>query len=37
MAAVKEVASASSTSPKLLWMHLFHWANDLQPPRSVWA
>jgi hypothetical protein len=37
VAAVEEVASASSTSPKLLWKHLFHWAKDLQSPRSVWA
>ena len=37
VAAVEEVASASSTNPKLLWKHLFHWAKDLQSPRSVWA
>jgi transcriptional regulator with XRE-family HTH domain len=37
VAAVEEVASASSMSPKLLWKHVFHWANDLHSPRGVWA
>ena len=37
VATVEEVASASSISPKLLWKHVFHWAKDLQSPRSVWA
>jgi transcriptional regulator with XRE-family HTH domain len=37
VAAVEEVASKSSTSPKLLWKHVFHWAKDLQSPRGVWA
>ena len=37
VAAVEEVASASSKSPKLLWKHVFHWARDLHSPRSVWA
>lgn len=29
VAAVEEVASQSSTPPKLLWKHVFHWAKDL--------
>ena len=37
VAAVEEVAANTSTSPKLLWKHLFHWARDLQSPRGVWA
>ena len=37
VAAVEEVATASSMSPKLLWKHLFHWAKDLHSPRGVWA
>ena len=37
VAAVEEVASASSMNPKLLWKHVFHWAKDLHSPRSVWA
>lgn len=37
VAAVEEVASNSSTSPKLLWKHLLHWAKDLHSPRGVWA
>ena len=37
VAAVEEVASNSSMSPKLLWKHVFHWAKDLQSPRGVWA
>ena len=37
VAAVEEVASKSSTSPKLLWKHVFHCAKDLQSPRGVWA
>lgn len=37
VAAVEEVAAASSMSPKLLWKHVFHWAEDLQSPRGVWA
>lgn len=37
VAVVEEVASNSSTSPKLLWKHLLHWAKDLHSPRGVWA
>jgi transcriptional regulator with XRE-family HTH domain len=37
VAAVEEVAANSSTPPKLLWKHLFHWARELQSPRGVWA
>ena len=37
VAAVEEVATASSMSPKLLWKHLFHWAKHLHSPRGVWA
>ena len=37
VAAVEEVASSSSTSPTLLWKHVFHWARDLHSPRGVWA
>jgi len=37
VAAVEEVAANTSTSPKLLWKHVFHWARDLQSPRGVWA
>ena len=37
VAAVEEVASKSSTSPKLLWKHVFHWAHDLHSPRGAWA
>ena len=37
VAAVEEVASKTSTPPKLLWKHVFHWARDLHSPRSVWA
>ena len=37
VAAVEEVASSNSMSPKLLWKHLFNWAKDLQSPRGVWA
>ena len=37
VAAVEEVASSNSMSPKLLWQHLFNWAKDLQSPRGVWA
>ena len=37
VAAVEEVALNRSTSPKLLWKHVFHWARDLQSPRGVWA
>lgn len=37
VAAVEEVASSNSMSPKLLWTHLFHWAKDLHSPRGVWA
>ena len=37
VAAVEEVATTSSMSPKLLWKHLFHWAKDLHSPRGVWA
>jgi transcriptional regulator with XRE-family HTH domain len=37
VAALEEVANSSSTSPKLLWKHVFHWARDLQSPRGVWA
>ena len=37
VSAVEEVALSSSMSPKLLWKHVFHWAKDLQSPRSVWA
>jgi len=37
VAAVEEVAAISSTSPKLLWKHVFHWARELQSPRGVWA
>jgi transcriptional regulator with XRE-family HTH domain len=37
VAAVEEVASTSSTSPRLLWKHVFHWARDLHSPRGVWA
>lgn len=37
VAAVEEVATASSMSPKLLWKHLFHWAKNLHSPRGVWA
>ena len=37
VAAVEEVASINSMSPKLLWKHLFHWAKDLHSPRGVWA
>jgi len=37
VAAVEEVASSSSKSPKLLWKHVFHWARDLRSPRGVWA
>jgi transcriptional regulator with XRE-family HTH domain len=37
VAAVEEVAVASSMSPKRLWKHLFNWAKDLHSPRGVWA
>ena len=37
VAAVDEVAMASSQSPKLLWKHLLQWARDLKSPREVWA
>ncbi len=37
VAAVEEVAASSSTPPKLLWKHMFHWARDLHSPRGVWA
>jgi hypothetical protein len=37
VAALEEVAISSSTSPKLLWKHVFHWARDLPSPRGVWA
>ena len=37
VAAVEEVASSSSRSPKLLWKHVFHWAKDLHSPRGAWA
>ena len=37
VAAVEEVAAASSISPKLLWKHVFNWAKDLHSPRGVWA
>jgi transcriptional regulator with XRE-family HTH domain len=37
VAAVEEVASSSSMSPKLLWKHVFHWAKDLHSPRGLWA
>jgi len=37
VAAVEEVASSRSMSPKLLWKHVFHWAKDLHSPRGVWA
>lgn len=37
VAAVEEVAAIRSTSPKLLWKHVFNWARELQSPRGVWA
>jgi transcriptional regulator with XRE-family HTH domain len=37
VAAVEEVASTSSTNPKLLWKHVIHWAKDLHSPRGVWS
>jgi transcriptional regulator with XRE-family HTH domain len=37
VAAVEEVAVASSQSPKLLWKHLLQWAHDLKSPREVWV
>lgn len=37
VAAVEEVASASSMNAKRLWKHVFHWPKDLRSPRAVWA
>lgn len=37
VAAVEEVAAQRQLSPKLLWKHLFAWAQALQSPRAVWA
>lgn len=37
VAAVEEVATASSMSPKLLWKHVFNWAKALHSPRGAWA
>jgi transcriptional regulator with XRE-family HTH domain len=37
VAAVEEVAEASSQPPKLLWRHLLQWAHALGSPREVWA
>ena len=37
VAAVEEVAVASSQSPKLIWKHLLQWARDLKSPREVWV
>ena len=37
VAAVEEVAKASSLSPKAIWRHLLAWTQELQSPREVWA
>ena len=37
VAAVEEVAKASSLSPKAIWRHLLTWTQELQSPREVWA
>jgi transcriptional regulator with XRE-family HTH domain len=37
VAAVEEVATKSRQPAKTIWKHVFAWAQELQPPRSVWA
>jgi hypothetical protein len=37
VAAVEEVASSGSISPKLPCKHLFHWATELRSPRGAWV